>query len=652
MSNTTKSITADEEIYSCLNLDNPKSFFLFAGAGSGKTRSLVNTLKRFRKENVDQLRRNAQKVAIITYTNAACDEITRRLEFDSTFQVSTIHSFAWELIKHYTSDIKNWLRNYLNAELMELIEKQNKAKNTNTKTYIDRSSKIISNTKKIEILEGIRKFSYNPNGDNLGKTSLNHVQVIQIAAEFIQSQPLMQSILVRKFPILLIDESQDTQKDLIDAFFEVQKNNSECFTLGMFGDTMQRIYMDGKVDLDKNIPDTWAKPEKKINHRCPKRVVSLINKIRSNLDGQEQEPNPENEDGLVHLFIVDSNRAIDKTLVESKVLKRMAELSDDNEWNNSQSEVKVLTLEHHMAANRGGFSAFFDPLYTISKLKTGLLDGTLPGVSLFAQQVIPLIKARQSNDYFEVTRIARKYSPLLRKEFLQSSSNSIHEIDKANKAVNSLYSLWDDNRIPSLNEVLREVFRSGIFQIPDVLIPIAKRLLDDSDRNLIHLDETSDKYNVIDAWEEALKCSISQFEKYALYINDESQFGTHQGIKGLEFPHVMVILDDEEARGKIFSYEKLFGAKEHTETDVKNKNEGRDTSIDRTLRLFYVTCSRAEQDLAVVAFTKEPEKVMQYMLLEGWFGDEEIEVFNGEQFVQYEVINKQVAATSEDMMRE
>lgn len=35
---------ADSIIQSCLDLKNPKSFFLFAGAGSGKTRSLVAAL--------------------------------------------------------------------------------------------------------------------------------------------------------------------------------------------------------------------------------------------------------------------------------------------------------------------------------------------------------------------------------------------------------------------------------------------------------------------------------------------------------------------------------------------------------------------------------------------------------------------------------
>ena len=34
----------EREIERCLDLESPRSFFLFAGAGSGKTRSLVNAL--------------------------------------------------------------------------------------------------------------------------------------------------------------------------------------------------------------------------------------------------------------------------------------------------------------------------------------------------------------------------------------------------------------------------------------------------------------------------------------------------------------------------------------------------------------------------------------------------------------------------------
>lgn len=614
----------DEEIYNCLNLDNPKSFFLFAGAGSGKTRSLVEVLKKFRQENIIRLRKNGQKVAIITYTNAARDEIKSRLEFDSAFHVSTIHSFAWELINPYIQNIRSWLVCALEAEIADLNQKQSKAKNTNTKTYIDRARKIELKNKRLSILPTIKKFTYNPNGDNLEKDSLNHAEVIKITADFIQSKPLMQSILVRKHPIILIDESQDTKKELVDAFFEVQKNQSANLTLGLFGDTMQRIYTDGKIDLGQNIPDTWAKPVKAINYRCPKRVVTLINKIRSSADGQIQTPYKDVE-GLVRLFIVDTTNSVDKASVESEVASQMAALTNDDGWiDASQASVKVLTLEHHMAANRGSFSTFFDPLYGVDRLKTGLLNGKLPGVFLFAKQVLPLVKAKQVGDEFAVSRIIRENSPLIKKDTLKNSSKTIEEITKAKDAVNALFALWNDNADPTLNDVLKEVFRSGIFLVSEALLPIAKRLNEKQEATLEEPVDELGKDSVIDAWDKALECKFSQFEEYVRYISDESRFGTHQGIKGLEFQRVMIILDDDEARGFLFSYEKLFGAAEPTPTDIKNINEGKETSIDRTRRLFYVTCSRAEKSLAIVAYTKKPQKVKNCSLEQGWFDKDEI----------------------------
>ncbi|RKX23592.1 MAG: ATP-dependent helicase, partial [Candidatus Zixiibacteriota bacterium] len=217
MTELNSTTTVNEEIFSCLDLENPKSFFLFAGAGSGKTRSLVDVLKRFQKENVHRLRLSGQKVAIITYTNAACDEIKRRLDFDPTFVVSTIHSFSWELIRPYHSDIKEWLRVHLTSEISDLKEKQQKGR-AGTKATLDREKKIDSKKKRRDYLNNIKAFTYSPNGDNTSRDSLNHAEVIHIAAEFLD-KPLMQKILIRKYPILLIDESQDTQRDLIEAFF-------------------------------------------------------------------------------------------------------------------------------------------------------------------------------------------------------------------------------------------------------------------------------------------------------------------------------------------------------------------------------------------------------------------------------------------------
>ena len=117
-----------QTIDSCLTMSHPKSVFLYAGAGSGKTRALVEAMRMFRAKYSDEFRSSAKQVAVITYTNAACNEIRHRIEYDPIFAVSTIHSFAWDLIRSYSPDIRTWLKANLFKELHELVVQQTKGR--------------------------------------------------------------------------------------------------------------------------------------------------------------------------------------------------------------------------------------------------------------------------------------------------------------------------------------------------------------------------------------------------------------------------------------------------------------------------------------------------------------------------------------------
>lgn len=617
----------DIQIHESLNFDNPKSFFLFAGAGSGKTRSLVSVLEKIKKEHSRRLQLNRQQVAVITYTNAACEEIKHRLQQDDLFSVSTIHSFIWELIRSHQSDIREWLRIDIAQEISELQEQQRKGRGG--KASIDREKKIESKVKRLEKLDSIRKFTYNPNGDNRTRDSLNHTEVIKMGAYFLESKPLMQTILIKRFPILLIDESQDTKKELISAFFQVQKNHSSSFSLGLFGDTMQRIYSDGKENLGTDLPSDWVKPAKQMNHRCPRRIVILINKIREGADGQKQIPRTDKEEGFVRFFIVPSTKS-NKDQVEKEIAKKMAKITDDPLWEDGDNEGnKTLTLEHHMAARRMGFIDLFEPLQSSERLKTSILDGTLPAMRFFTQIILPLVNAKQKKDEYAVARIVKKYSPLFEVDRFKQESDQTRLLKEANASVNSLYALWKDAQTPSLLDILLNVSKSGLFTIPDTLNIIAKRheQAELSEVELID-EEEEDKDTVIDAWDKALSTSLIQVEAYYKYISGKASFGTHQGVKGLQFPRVMVVIDDEEARGFLFSYDKLFGAKGLSDTDLKNIKENKETSVDRTRRLFYVACSRAEKSLAIVAYTSDPTTVKNTISQNGWFQENEIEIIS------------------------
>ena len=596
----------DEEIQRCFSKEDPKCFFVFAGAGSGKTRSLIKTLTFLDEIVGDWLLTNRKQIAVITYTNAACDEISRRLHYKSIFSVSTIHSFLWELIKNYQSDIKDWVINAINLEIAELKEKQRKSKAG--KTSEKRAEEIRKKEERLSKISTIKRFTYNPNGDNVGYDSLNHNEVVKMGSEFICSEDTMQNILISQYPILLIDESQDTKKELVDALFAVCEKHKGKFIVGMFGDTMQRIYQDGKENLSRCIPDDWVKPKKIMNHRSASRIVALANAIRLTVDTQQQRPRSDAEVGNVRLFIVSS--VANKELTEQRVAEIMSEETGDDEWRDSK-QIKSLILEHHMAASRFGFLELYAPLNEVFSFGTALRDGSIPELSFLSKVISPLVQAYKSDNDFEVLKIVKEYSPLMDKKQWLQLEDQTEVLKKVENSVNKLMDLWKDNSIPTCLDILHSIHETGLFKMNERV-------------DYILSDPAEGESVEIAALRKALSVSFTTLEKYFAYVSDNTRFATHQGVKGLEFPRVMVIMDDAEAKGFLFSYEKLFGAKPKTENDIKNEKEGKDTSMARTSRLFYVACTRAQKSLAIIAYTQDSKAVKATAMKNNWFLNDEI----------------------------
>lgn len=245
---------------------------------------------------------------------------------------------------------------------------------------------------------------------------------------------------------------------------------------------------------------------------------------------------------------------------------------------------------------------------------TALRKGEIPEISFLSNTVSPLIKAHKADNAFEVSRLIHKSSPLLSKKSMSANIGAQQEmLEKAEQASASLFALWDNDANPLCIEVLKNINASGLYELTE-------RTNDILDENYV-----GDDPKVI-ALKKALSVPFDEMERYATYVSDSSRFATHQGVKGLEFPRVMVILDDTESRGFLFSYEKLFGAKKQTATDLKNEKEGKDTSNRRTARLFYVACTRAMESLAVVAYSDNPELVKNTALNNGWFSEDEIQI--------------------------
>ena len=113
--------------------------------------------------------------------------------------------------------------------------------------------------------------------------------------------------------------------------------------------------------------------------------------------------------------------------------------------------------------------------------------------------------------------------------------------------------------------------------------------------------------------------------RYLAYVEDRSPYGTHQGVKGLEFPRVMVIADDAHTRFKgLASYETLFDVKRLSPASQKRADQGEETTIERTRRLLYVTCTRAEESLALVLYSEAPDTIRRFLISNGWMAEDEI----------------------------
>lgn len=598
----------DLQLKECVSNEKRKSFFLFAGAGSGKTYSLVKLLENIQNVWGNKLIREHRQVAVITYTNAATDEIMRRIDYNPLFHVSTIHSFVWDSIKTYQKDIKTRYLQRLQANIDELQAKIDATKNKETKTYKANQEKINHLIERKEAKEKIDKFIYNPNGDNLKANSLNHSDVIEIGTQMLQENLLLQQIITQQYPFMLIDESQDTRSGLVDAVFTIQKNFPNDFTLGLIGDIKQRIYMDGKADIKNLIPADWEKPEKVMNYRCSKRIIQLANKISSVLDGSEQQARDVAPEGYVHLFLVNSHDVLDKNAKELDVRAKMSAITGDEQWN---SDVKVLTLEHSMAAVHLDFKDFYELFAHLPKYQMSFLQGEMAEMSFFANMVFPLMNMLKEDDGIGVLNLLKKKSPLLEAVPDRDYPEMLGKIRKVLDELRS--SNLDEMKV---SEIIEFVQRNMLFAIPVHLTLALNSKEEEVDKD--------DKESL--AWVRALQLPLRQFKAYDDYVHERTPYATHQGVKGLEFPRVLVLIDEEAAKGNMFSYEKLFNVTPLSQTDIKNKEMGKENSIDRTSRLFYVTCTRAKESLAILMYTSNTERAKQTAIHNGWFGKNEIDV--------------------------
>src|SRR5690606_5979977 len=188
-----------EEICGYLTDQPPRSFFLFAGAGSGKTRTLVEVLRRLTGVVPHdsggrvgyRLRLTGRSIRVVTYTKNAVAVISERLGNNELVSVSTIHGFCWELIGGFNEDICDALVELKRIELEQERRKAAGKKRGVSPTDIENFAKIEGD---IEELKRTEKFIYHPDRNTYGAGAIQHSHVLGATAWLLLNRPPLRTI--------------------------------------------------------------------------------------------------------------------------------------------------------------------------------------------------------------------------------------------------------------------------------------------------------------------------------------------------------------------------------------------------------------------------------------------------------------------------
>lgn len=630
-----------EEICGYLTDIPPRNYFLFAGAGSGKTRTLVEVLRCLTgvtaHEKGGQLARSlkmyGRSIRVVTYTKNAVSIINGRLGDNNLVSVSTIHSFCWELINGFNDDIREALTALKEAQLAKETAEA-KAKPRGITPAKQRALDEI--IEEIEILRAIEVFIYHPDRNTYGSGALPHNYVLDATAWLLRNKPTLQSILKDRHPIILIDESQDTMKGVLDSLMLLAKKQERDLTLGLLGDHRQRIYTDGHADLPSIVPENWATPELQMNHRSQRRIVTLINKIwESDLEGRTQptkgsaqHPRTEKAGGTVRLFLGDTSRSPeDKVLSERWCANQMFEVSDLEDWN--QGQYQLLALEHKLVATRGSFLDVYEAMVLLdphAAAPSGSGDNKGPSSVQTLLNELAHLEDCISNDgtvnEFMATEVFRRYGRL--DNIPEDYEARVARTDEILKAVN-IFAAACAKPGSTVADVLEPVLCASLFEV-DHRLQEAYADKSQTPPTPGRGEDESKQTRMRRGWCALFAAPWKQLKCYRSYLAGISELATHQVVKGSEFKHVMVVMDDELAGGFLIQYDKIFGGMELSKRDKENAEAGKETTIDRTLRLLYVTCSRAQESLALVLWSSDPTAAMARIEDSKWFYKDEVQI--------------------------
>jgi DNA helicase-2/ATP-dependent DNA helicase PcrA len=541
-------LAALERMFACL--DERRSFRLEAGAGAGKTYSLEKALSRLIAKEGAALLRQRQQIGCITYTNVAKDEIIARTNAHPAVRPETVHSFCWSILQDFQPTLR------------ELV------------------SRLPSWEERLSESGGVgqRRIHYELGYPRVTDTevSLRHEDVLSLMIQAM-ARPKFRRVLTSRYPILLIDEYQDTDAGFVDALREWFLDRNEGPVIGLFGDHWQKIYGEGCGLVEHPALEAI---EKQTNFRSADPIVQVLNRMRPELPQITSDPTMLGEARVFHTNEWPGVRRTghggghwkDDTSPEAarSYFQHLKHQLAADGWDFSVEKTKILMLSHSILAREQGYENIRS-IY--GQFNDPWLKKEDPHIKFLADQLEPACAAFSEKRYGDMFEAFGSTMPRIRR----------HEDKIAwTEGMNAIMTLRVGGTI---GEVIDFVAAQPHMRLPAAVEEREAKLAELGDEPVEGEPRSVTQLRKLRA--------IPYTELIALdhFIDGHTPFATKHGVKGAEFENVLIIV------GRGWNKYNFVQTLEWMDAGPPANKQA---FFESNRNLFYVACSRPKVRLALL----------------------------------------------------
>ncbi|MDY0931120.1 UvrD-helicase domain-containing protein [Chryseobacterium sp. CFBP8996] len=553
---------AEKASQECLELvykaiDDNENFLVEAGAGAGKTYTLIKALKYLIKKYEVDYEKSHKRIACITFTNVAKDEIQSRTDNHPIIIADTIHAFAWDCIKGFQKELRNRIGGLSDKWQIRVDE-------TGLKSQ-----------------EVIYNLGYPKMTDK--EIYLHHNDVIKLFI-FLLNEKKFRKLFSSNYPIILIDEYQDTNKDLANAIVDKFILTREGSKIGFFGDHWRKIYGSESCGLIEADEDKLRIIGKKANFRSDKNIVEMLNRLRPELQQHEYDSSSEGE-----LLVLQTNNWEGERRQEShwkddlpeetahKYLESVKEKLTNNGWDLSSTKTKILMLTNNVLAAEQGYQNVANVFDTEDYLKKN--DDYIA----FLTDVVEVgWEAFNKKKYGEMLKVLGLKQIGIKKH---------HDKEVWHDAMVRLSDLRQTGTVGQVIELLKSTSK------PQLSRKIEEKEFRYSTVSKLREEDRSDEDKVFfDKITRMRAIAFTEITNVSKYIDDQTLYSTKHGVKSAEFENVIVVF----GRGwNLYNWNQFLEWYNSGNIPAAKKD-----AYERNRNLFYVACSRPKKRLCLL-FTQE-----------------------------------------------